>query len=370
MMSPGASSNLGQRSYALFPLEGEAALIVKSLMAADDADLPVKDIRVYGDSGVDFSLLSQAATPVEVHFLNLLRNTPRNTSAIDALVSALRDRKLTEANVGIEMEGLSSELRTELARALPKARLLDCTNLIRLIRAVKTPDEISRLARAAEIAERAGMESITMAKAGGRAKDLVQHFRSSVAEQGADFDHFSFSLGGLGICTEPDYIFQPDDVLFIDYGCVFSSYFSDTGTTLAFSDLNPEMAKRYQALKSCFDAGVSMMRPGVKSSAIQKTMSVALEAGGVAGSFPHGHGMGMELRDYPILVPSNGLEIRDDCIAVDSDLPLEEGMVINLETPLFLPTAGALQIEKTFVVTADGCCELSPQDRTRPYISA
>src|SRR4029077_9759414 len=163
--------------------------------------------------------------------------------------------------------------------------------------------------------------------------------------------HFSFSLNGLGICTEPDYKFRAQDVLFIDYGCIFSSYFSDTGTTLVFSDLRPELAKRYDALQSCFKAGAEAMRPGVKASAVQKAMSDALKEHGVTNSFPHGHGLGLEVRDYPILVPSNGLEIRDECIAVDSDLPMEVGMVNNLEAPLFMPMAGALQIEKTFVVT-------------------
>lgn len=71
---------------------------------------------------------------------------------------------------------------------------------------------------------------------------------------------------------------------------------------------------------------------------------------------------------YPIVVPPTGLPIRDDCIEVDSDIAMEPGMVVNLETPLFLPTAGALQIEKTFVVTEDGNRDHCQQDRTRPHV--
>jgi Xaa-Pro dipeptidase len=111
------------------------------------------------------------------------------------------------------------------------------------------------------------------------------------------------------------------------------------------------------------------MRPGVKSSFVQKAMAQVAREAGLTNSFPHGHGMGLEIRDYPILVPANGLQIRDECIAVDSDLPLEEGMVINLEAPLFMPTAGALQVEKTFVVTAQVARELVPQDRAHPFFA-
>jgi Xaa-Pro dipeptidase len=370
MMSPGGSSEFSQRSYALFPREGEAALIAKSLMSADAADLGIKDIRVYGDSGVDYSLLSSPNTEVEARFLALLRDTPVDTTALSALASALRERGLTEANIGIEMEGLSAELKADIVRALPQARLRDCTNLIRLIRAVKTPTEISMLARAADVAEQAAKEALAQARIGGNAKDLVRFFQSRVGEKGAAFDHFSFSLNGLGLCSEPDYIFRRQDVLFIDYGCVVSSYFSDTGTTLAFAGLQPEMSRRHSAMRSCVTEGLRAMRPGAKSSSIQKAMADVLREAGITNSFPHGHGMGLEVRDYPILVPANGLKIHDECIAVDSDLPLEEGMVINLEAPVFMPTAGAIQVEKTFVVTAEGARELVPQERGRPYFAA
>jgi Xaa-Pro dipeptidase len=370
MMSPGSSSEFSQRSYAVFPREGSAALITKSLMSIDAADIGIKDIRGYGDPGVDYSLLSSPATDVETRFLTLLRDTPADTTALGALGAALRHRGLTDANIGIEMEGLSAELKADIVRTLPRARLRDCTNLIRLIRAVKTPGEIAILARAAEIAEQAAYEGLARTRVGGRAKDLVAHFRSGVGAQGAAFDHFSFSVSGLGICSEPDFVFRPQDVMFIDYGCIVSSYFSDTGTTLAFAELQPEISRRHAALHSCVKAGAQAMRPATKSSSIQKAMAEVLREAGIHHSFPHGHGMGLELRDYPILVPSNGLQIGDECIAVDSDLPLEEGMVINLEAPLFMPIIGAIQVEKTFVVTAQGARELVPQDRAHPYFAA
>ena len=93
-----------------------------------------------------------------------------------------------------------------------------------------------------------------------------------------------------------------------------------------------------------------------------------LRSNGIEVSFPHGHGLGVELRDYPILVADNGLRITDDCVDVPSDLPLEEGMVINLEAGVFMPGIASLHIEQSFVVTSDGSRLLVPQDRSRPFI--
>jgi Xaa-Pro dipeptidase len=370
MINPGGSGELSHRSYALCPLEGEMALVVKSLMSVEAADLGIKDIRLYGDAGVEYSMLSSPVTNAEMRFLALLRGTPPDTTAIGALASALRDRGLADGKLGFEMEGLSSSVVDEIRRSLPRAELKDCSNLLRLVRAVKTPGEIALLVRAAEIAENSAREALGQAKVGGRANELVREFQTRVGAQGAAYDHFSFSLRGLGICSEPHYVFRSDDVLFIDYGCIVASYFSDTGTTLAFSDLSPELARRHTALHSAVAEGAKAMRPGTRSSSVQRVMANVVKENGITNSFPHGHGMGIEIRDYPVLVPPNNGEIRDECIAVNSDLLLEEGMVINLEAPLFMPTAGALQVEKTFLVTANGARELIVQDRSRPYSSA
>ena len=83
-------------------------------------------------------------------------------------------------------------------------------------------------------------------------------------------------------------------------------------------------------------------------------------------AFPHGHGLGLEMRDYPILVPDTGLRIRDNFVDLPADLTIEEGMVIDLEAPLFEPGIGSLHRERSFLVTAVGAEPLVHQDRSAP----
>jgi Xaa-Pro aminopeptidase len=89
----------------------------------------------------------------------------------------------------------------------------------------------------------------------------------------------------------------------------------------------------------------------------------AMAAQGFAASFPHGHGIGLELRDYPILVPDDGLRIRDECVDLPSDLSIESGMVLNLEAGAFAPGVGSLQVETSYLVTPNGNEPLVPLDR-------
>jgi Xaa-Pro dipeptidase len=370
MMVPGASSDIAQ-GYAVFPREGDPALVVSPLMAVNATDLWVRDLYVFGETGLDFSLerASNKTIPNSAnHVADVLAGAVRHATRTDALISILKARGLTSARIGIEMEGLSPSARSTLVEALPHASFRDCSNLIRLIRMVKSQDEIARLVRAAQISETAGMESLALASPGRRVGDLIQHYRARIAEMGADFDHYAFGFRGMGIATEPEYALADDDVLYVDFGCLYQHYFSDTGTTLALCQPPDVLAKRHTALRDCLAAAVDVMRPGVKASAVQAAMWRTLNEYEITASFPHGHGLGVEVRDYPIIVADNGLRIRDDCVDEPSDLPLEEDMVINLEAGIFMPGVASLHTEQTFIVTLHGAQPLIGQDRAQPFI--
>jgi Xaa-Pro aminopeptidase len=64
-----------------------------------------------------------------------------------------------------------------------------------------------------------------------------------------------------------------------------------------------------------------------------------------------GHALGVECYDLPLIGPAD-------------DTPLEEGMVINLETPFYEVGFGAVHLEDTYVVTATGARRFarSPRD--------
>lgn len=208
-------------------------------------------------------------------------------------------------------------------------------------------------------------ESLSLAQPGRNTHDLIHHYRKRVAEMGADCDHFAFSVRGMGIAAEPDDVLKEDDVLYVDFGCVYEHYFSDSGTTLALSTPPEPLLERHAAVRDCLAAAEGIIRPGIRASAVQNVMSNYLNQRGITASFPHGHGLGLELRDYPIIVANNELWIRDDFMNISSDLPLEAGMVVNLEAAMFMPGVASVHIETSLLVTTTGNGPLVPQDRSR-----
>ena len=367
MMVPGVPSDPDPTAaYAIFPLESEPALVASPTFAVNASDLWVQDVHIFGDHGLDDSLPMGDLSDAEQRIFDILHRPQRDATPTDALLSVLKERGLTNARIGIEMEGLSSRAKAAIEAGLLKAEIKDCSNLIRLVRMVKTEDELSRLIRSAEISEIAAMEGLALARPGQPIADVVQHYRQQIGKDGADFDHFAFGVRGLGLATEPNYILTDDDILYVDFGCIYEGCFSDSGTTLTMREPSTVLIERHRALRECVEAGVEEMTPGAKASAAQAAMWKTLNAHGITASSPHGHGLGLEVRDYPIIVADNGQRIQDDCVDVPSDLPLEVDMVLNLEAMISMPGVGSLHIERSFVVTPNGSRPLIPHDRTRP----
>ena len=365
MVRPGGSADLSQ-GYALFPLEGEPALAVTgSMLAVNGVDLWVRDLRISGDSGLDWSLAPPPLSDRMDRVYALVKDAPGCGTTTEALAGALSDRGLAGGTLGVEADGMTAGRFAQLHRALPDARLLDCSNLIRLLRMVKTGDEIERLGQAAEISEAAAMTAMEQASPGDNVQDVVRRFRAELGGRGADLDHFAFGVHGLGIATEPDFILGASDAEYVDWGCRYRSCYSDTGTTYAMRPLSGDMQDRFDVLRASMDAGLAAIRPGVLSSTVQAAMQDVVDDAGLA-LYPHGHGVGMEVRDYPILAPDNGLRIADECVDLPSDLPIEEHMVLNIEAPLCLAGVGSLHLEQSVVVTGSGSRPLAEQQRERP----
>jgi Xaa-Pro aminopeptidase len=155
-------------------------------------------------------------------------------------------------------------------------------------------------------------------------------------------------------------------VLLVDYGCRYQHYVSDSGLTLSLGDPPPALAERYAVLYAALQTGAAELRPGQPASAARRAMRAHLAEHGITTCNAHGHGFGLEVRDYPIVVDDTGLRLKDDCIDLPADLPLEAEMVINLETPLYLAGVASLHLEQTFLVTPTGGQLLVPLERRRP----
>jgi Xaa-Pro aminopeptidase len=145
---------------------------------------------------------------------------------------------------------------------------------------------------------------------------------------------------------------MPDTVSYLDHGCRTALAASDAGRTLRLRDLTRDERLAYSALESSLCVGREFLASHATSSAVHRAMSSSI------GAFPdaivQGHGIGVEIREYPLLVPAADRRLRDECVDISADLQLRAGMVVNLEASLFGLGDASLHMEETFIITKSG----------------
>jgi len=140
---------------------------------------------------------------------------------------------------------------------------------------------------------------------------------------------------------------QEGDILSMDFGAILDGFYGDAATTVAVGQVKPQAQALMEATQAALQAGIEMMRPGLRlgdvSAAVQK---VAESAGfSVVRQFV-GHGIGRALHEDP-QVPNYGSPGRG--------VKLEPGLVLAIEP---MVNAGGFEVkildDGWTAVTVDG----------------
>jgi Xaa-Pro aminopeptidase len=343
MVAPGGSGEL-VRSYAVFLPAGDPTLILDPLFLLD-AESTGLACWTHGD-------------PARADLAGA--GARWRSTAEQAIAAVLRERGVAAGVVGVELEGMPSGWRELLAAECPRSRLRDCTALLRLARAVKSGTHVGQIRAAAEVSNRALAAALTLARPGCPLGELADAYAEAAGREAALVDHFALSHGGRGIATRRDVTLTASTVTYLDHGCRVELGVSDAGTTLSLRPLTRRESDALAALRQAARDGAERLAPGVRSSAAYTSMQEALTA--FPDAIPQGHGLGVEIREYPLLSAGGVGRLRDECIDIDADLELRPGMIVNLEASLFGVGDASLHMEQTYLVTETNAEQLAPFD--------
>lgn len=266
-------------------------------------------------------------------------------SPVQALASTLKELGLAKARLGIEMEYLAAKYFAELTRSLPEARFEAADLILEKIRAIKTPAEQELLARAARVTEKAIADAFAAARVGDTEKSIADRMNVSLlTEGGADGTLFTV-LGAAEFSKHAHHVPGSKPVLEgetvrVDIGAYFASaYPSDVARTVGVGAVTPRQKEIYNILRDVQRKTIASMKAGVRACDVFQICKKGIEDAGLPFSLPHcGHGMGLRLHEYPMIMPSN------------TDL-LRPGMIINIEPLIVDPETGAYHIEDLALIT-------------------
>ena len=189
----------GPQAYVLVPGEGrgEQALVASTgtLDLVADQDVEVKDVRRYGFFAIEMDPLCVDHDERDQRVAAMLDREDEG-DPVGALVSAIKDRGLESASIGVDEIGIIPQYFDKLAAALPKAKIRRAAEVFRHARTVKTAEEVRRLRRSAHVAELSIAAALSVAREGATERDLANAFHGRTIAEGG--------MPVLGvICTGP-----------------------------------------------------------------------------------------------------------------------------------------------------------------------
>ena len=291
--------------------------------------------------------------------------------------------------LGLELGGATYLAIERLKAVFPKSDISDASSIMRSARAVKTDFELQMLRRSgikhtmvySRIPHlyRTGMTDIELQIEIERvsrlegclgqfriAGDSMELFMANVlAGDNADNPTpYDFAMGGAGL--DPSIpvgadgsIIKPGDAVMVDANGNFTGYMTDMTRVFSCGELKEEAMRAHRCSIDICRALEKEGVPGAKASELYETaMRIVTEAGleryfmgytQKAGFI--GHGVGIEINELPVIAPRS----RD---------VLKEHNVIALEPKFVVRGVGAVGIENTYIVTADGLQRITdaPED--------
>ena len=338
-------------AHLLVPADGEPILLVRRSLERVQADSPLEDVRPF-----------------------------RSFKELPPLLTELGARR-----IGLELDVLPAARYLRYRDLLPDAELVDVSDVVAGVRAVKSTWELTMIGKAAEqvAAAFAAAPALVAEQPTDRAIQIeLEHLMRQAGHQGPlRFRGLNGQMFYGAVLAGPDGAIAPwadtplggpgpsaavgkgpsgweirdGDAVTVDLVGGWEGYLADATRTFFRGTPNPQLAEALAVCESILAALEELMVPGTPAEQLYlRGLELATEAGFGDHWMGHGpgrvrfvgHGVGLEINERPFLAQG----FTD---------PLAFGNVIAVEPKLVFPGLGAVGVENTYAVDRDGPVRLT-----------
>ena len=283
----------------------------------------------------------------------------RSPDLQDDGVSLLRDALCevagTDGKIGVP-SGLETHVRMPMHswNALQQGlSIVDDAEIVVRLRKIKSQAEIAKIAQAGAIATLAFARVPEIAQAGVPLEKVFRHFQMLLLEEGADWVPYLAGAAGqdgyydvISPATEVPLV--QGDILMLDTGAVWDGYFCDFDRNFAVGASSAIAQSGHSNLIEAVDAGMAAAKPGAMMCDLFHAMAgvVAGDSDAVANAGRLGHGLGMQLTEWPSIIPTDRTV-------------LEAGMVLTLEPSVETVDGRIMVHEENIAITETGAVFLN-----------
>ncbi len=292
----------------------------------------------------DFRYLEQAK--LEVQGYKFLKISGDIENWLPGILAELSLKRL-----GFESRHLSYQLYKHLTvitnQLKPKPRLIPLDRLVESLRAIKEPEEIELISKAAKISD-AALEYIqNMIHTDISERELAWQLEKFLREQGSEVLPFKVIVASGPNSAMPHHKpssrpIKPGEPVIVDIGAKISGYSSDITRTICPGETDSKFNQIYDTVLGAQLAAIALITEGMTGREADGIARTVIEEAGYASGFGHslGHGIGLAAHEEPHLGPN-------------SKERLQNGMVFTIEPGIYLKGWGGVRIED-MVLLQDG----------------
>ena len=234
-----------------------------------------------------------------------------------------------------------------LQRTLPGSSYSAMTQALPMLRAVKGPDEIERLAAAGAANDATFADIVEIRFSGRRELDVAADLAGFLRDHGhsqVDFTVVGSGPNGANPHHEAgDRVIQEGDMVVLDFGGLKDGYGSDmTRMVHVGGDVTDQQREVFEIVRAAQQAGVDAVRPGATCQDVDRAARAVITEAGYGEQFIHrtGHGIGLTTHEPPYMIEGE-------------EQPIVSGMCFSVEPGIYLSGNFGVRIEDIVVAFPD-----------------
>lgn len=277
-----------------------------------------------------------------------------SSGSVDVMEKAaayIRKSGIPARRIGAELAFLPVDSGAALRNAFPDSQISDALFALERLRAVKSADELAKLKVASEAVVESMLAVIAGHGPGATKRELTEALRREETNRGLVFEYCLITAGTSLNRAPSEQRWEKGDILSLDSGGNYHGYIGDVCRMAIQGEPDGELEDLLGEIEMIQRACMKPIKPGVLGAEIYAAADPL-----VRQSKQHNHmhflahGMGLVSHEAPRLTASGPVPYD----AYDASRPLEQGMVISVETTLQHPKRGFIKLEDTVIVTEKG----------------
>lgn len=273
-------------------------------------------------------------------------------------------KKLKFKKIGFDSDLTHKEYLFITENLLADFERVDITGTIIEMRAIKSEYEIECIKKAQRIAEKSLEETKMCIREGMTELELcakLEYFMKINGSLKPSFDTIvAFGENSAIAHAKPSSRkLKAGDVILIDFGATYNGYCSDMTRTFVYGYCTEEIENLYNSVLGANEIAINCIRSGIPPREADRVARNFLDLHRLSHYFNHslGHGVGLEIHEYPALSSR-----------VTTDDRLKDGMVITIEPAVYIEGLCGIRIEDMILVNGANAINLTSSNKNLEII--